>query len=251
MTIDSKLLSEVAHSQPYPLLFTTISGSHLYGFPSPDSDFDLRGIHILPTTEVVGLYLAKETIESSEMKAGLQIDLVTHDLKKFFTLLLKRNGYVLEQLYSPLIVQTTPEHKQLKAIAVNCITRNHYYHYLGFAKNQWRLFIKTDLYYVKPLLYIYRVLLTGIYLMKTGIVEANLESLNQEFSLPFIDDLIVQKRTCSEKSILAKTNVEHHEREYKKLQLELETAFINSHLPDYPSAKLELNHLLIHIRQKR
>jgi len=24
-------------------LFATISGAHLYGFPSPDSDYDLRG----------------------------------------------------------------------------------------------------------------------------------------------------------------------------------------------------------------
>ena len=32
----------------YPLVFATISGAHLYGFPSADSDFDLRGVHPLP-----------------------------------------------------------------------------------------------------------------------------------------------------------------------------------------------------------
>ena len=249
MTIDWKLLSKTAHFQPYPLLFTTISGAHLYGFPSPDSDFDLRGIHILPLAEVIGLYSAKETIESSKIEAGLQIDLVTHDLKKFFLLLLKRNGYVLEQLYSPLVVKTTPEHEQLKAIALNCITRNHYYHYLGFAKNQWRLFTKTEVYYIKPLLYIYRVLLTGIYLMNTGIVEANLVNLNREFNLPFIDNLIAQKRANSEKSILTKTNFKYHKREDQRLQSEMETAFINSCLPDLPSAESELNSLLVNIRQ--
>jgi uncharacterized protein len=36
---------ELADGQPYPLLFVTISGVHLYGFPSPDSDYDLRGVH--------------------------------------------------------------------------------------------------------------------------------------------------------------------------------------------------------------
>jgi len=35
-------------AQPQPLLFATISGAHLYGFPPPDSDFDLRGAHVLP-----------------------------------------------------------------------------------------------------------------------------------------------------------------------------------------------------------
>ncbi len=37
-------------------------------------------------------------------------------LRKFFNLLLKKNGYVLEQLVSPLVVKTTPEHEELKAI---------------------------------------------------------------------------------------------------------------------------------------
>ena len=47
MTIDPRLHRIVA-AHPYPLLFATISGAHLYGFPSPDSDFDLRGAHVLP-----------------------------------------------------------------------------------------------------------------------------------------------------------------------------------------------------------
>jgi len=46
----------------------------------------------------------------------LEMDIVSHDVKKFFGLLLKKNGYVLEQLYSPLVVHTTPEHAELKAI---------------------------------------------------------------------------------------------------------------------------------------
>lgn len=251
MKNEQQLLSAIANSQPEPLLFATISGAHLYGFPSPDSDFDLRGVHILPIAKVISLYPARETIEMSEIKAGLQIDLVTHDIKKFFTLLLKRNGYVLEQLYSPLIVKTTPEHEQLKAIATNCITRNHYYHYLGFAKNQWQLFTKSNQYYVKPLLYIYRVLLTGIYLMKTGIVEANLVNLNLEFKLSYIQDLIAYKRTESEKNILKETNLAYHKQEYKRLQNELEIAFQDSHLPELPSAKSELNDLLLHVRQNQ
>src|SRR5205809_1636600 len=101
MTIDSRLHRIVA-AQPYPLLFVTISGAHLYGFPSPDSDYDLRGVHLLPPTDLLGLYAPKDTIESSRDADGLELDLVTHDAGKFFGLLLKKNGYVLEQLYSPL-----------------------------------------------------------------------------------------------------------------------------------------------------
>ncbi len=114
--VDERLRQEVAR-HPYPLVFATISGAHLYGFPSPDSDYDLRGCHVLPAREVVGLDVGPETIESSKDEDGLELDLVTHDARKFFGLMLRKNGYVLEQLYSPLVVHTTPEHEELKAIA--------------------------------------------------------------------------------------------------------------------------------------
>ena len=90
---DPRLHNLVA-AQPYPLLFATVSGAHLYGFPSPDSDYDLRGVHVLPPREVMGLDLRHETVERSTIDAGLELDLVTHDARKFFLLLLRKNGYV-------------------------------------------------------------------------------------------------------------------------------------------------------------
>src|SRR5215211_3297019 len=126
------LLQKQVKEHPYPLLFAAISGAHLYGFPSPDSDYDLRGVHILPACEVVGLDDGQETVEMSQVREGLELDLVTHDARKFLLLLLKKNGYVLEQLYSPLVLHTTPEHEELKAIARHCIRRHHSHHYLGF-----------------------------------------------------------------------------------------------------------------------
>ncbi|MEQ8754643.1 MAG: nucleotidyltransferase domain-containing protein [Coleofasciculus sp. G1-WW12-02] len=245
--IQTRLLPAIA-AQPYPLLFVTISGAHLYGFHSPDSDYDLRGSHILPIQEVVGLETGRETIELSEIKDGLELDIVTHDIKKFFSLLLKKNGYVLEQLYSPLIVHTTPDHEELRAIAKGCITRHHSHHYLGFARTQWRLFEKECPRRVKPLLYVYRVLLTGIYLMKTGEVEANLLRLNQEFRLSYISDLIAQKLAGVEQSKIKDTDIEFHREEYKRLYEELEQVSQSSLLPAAPSAKDALNDMLVRLR---
>lgn len=241
-------LSEIAKNQPYPLLFATVSGAHLYGFPSPDSDYDLRGVHILPVKEVVGLDIGRETIEVAEFQRNLELDLVTHDVKKFFVMLLKKNGYVLEQLYSPLIVHTTPEHEELKAIARQCITRHHIHHYLGFAQTQWQLFSKQNPPKVKPLLYIYRVLLTGIYLMQTGELETNLLELNKIFNLPYLPDLIACKLAGVEKTVLTNISFLFHQQEYERLCIELKEASQNSKLPEIPSCKSELNDLLIRIR---
>jgi uncharacterized protein len=249
MNIDPPLHHIVA-AQPYPLLFATISGAHLYGFPSPDSDFDLRGAHILPLEQIVGLTISHETVEDSRVIEGLEMDIVTHDVKKFFGLLLKKNGYVLEQLYSPLIVQTTPEHSELKSIARNLITRHHSHHYLGFADTQWKLFEKENPRRVKPLLYVFRVLLTGIHLMRTGEINANLVELNETFRLAYIPDLIARKTGGPEQSTLADADFTRLESEYKRLIGQLESEAATSRLPEgpLPEARAALDALLKRIR---
>lgn len=257
MSADSRLQRIVA-AQPYPLLFATISGAHLYGFPSPDSDYDLRGAHILPIEGVVGLEVKDETVEDSRVIEGLEMDIVSHDIRKFFQLLLKKNGYVLEQLFSPLIVQTSPEHGELKTLCSSCkggqgvVTKQHAHHYFGFAETQWKLFLKESPRRVKPLLYVYRVLLTGIWLMRTGEIEANLVKLNQSFGLPYIPELVERKLSGPEQSKLDDADVTFHESEYNRLRGELQAAHEASQLPEVPSneTRKALNDLLIRLRLK-
>jgi len=198
--------------------------------------------------EVVGLDVGRETIESSKDEDGLELDLVTHDARKFFGLLLKKNGYVLEQVYSPLVVRTTPEHEELKTIARGCITRHHSHHYFGFAETQWKLFEKEEPRRVKPLLYVYRVLLTGIHLMRTGEVEANLVRLNEQARLSHVADLIARKLAGPEKSALEEADVAFHRSEFERLRAELEVAHRASVLPELPSARPALNDLLVRLR---
>jgi predicted nucleotidyltransferase len=244
-------IDAIIGEQPYPLIFVTISGAHLYGFPSPDSDYDLRGVHLLPAREVIGIREPRETIEFSGVREGLELDLVTHDLKKFMLLMLRKNGYVLEQLFSPLVLRTSAAHAALKEIAPRCITKHHAHHYFGFAQTQWKLFEKESPRRVKPLLYVYRVLLTWIHLMNTGQVEANLRTLNTTAKLPYIDDLVARKLAGPERSVLADADMAFHESEYQRLRNELESAYASSFLPENASAKDELDALLVSLRLER
>lgn len=246
--IDFALLKAEVAAHPYPLMFATVSGAHLYGFPSHDSDYDLRGVHILPPKEAMSLLPKRETLQVEGTRGDIEMDLVTHDILKFFSMLLKRNGYVLEQLYSPLIVQSTPAHEELKEIARGCVTRHHAHHYLGFAATQWDMFQKEDPPRVKPLLYVYRVLLTGIRLMQTGRIEANLLTLNEEFRLPYIQDLVARKVHGVEKGTLEIPEVDFHRAEYEQLVSRLESEGAQSSLPDAPNCLEELNDLLIRVR---
>lgn len=241
-------LPVIAAEHPYPLLFATVSGAHLYGFPSPDSDWDLRGVHVLPLREVAGLDRGRETIELLGDTQGLDLDLVTHEAEKFFSLMLRPNGYVLEQLHSPLVVVTTPEHVELREIAHSCVTRHHVHHYRGFARNQRRLLSKDDPPRVKPLLYVYRVLLTGIHLMRTGAIEANLVRLNEEFGLPYIAELVARKTGGAEQATLAAEELAFHDGEFDRLTTLLDAAGASTRLPEAPSGRAALHDLLLRLR---
>jgi len=243
------LLNDVCDEHPRRLLFATVSGAHLYGFPSPDSDFDLRGVHLATPEEFLGLREFEETLDRTFMRQGKEIDLVTHDARKFFRLMLKRNGYVLEKLLSPLTVRTGPLHEELIALGKGCITRHHVHHYLGFAHNQWKLFRKEQPPRVKPLLYTYRVLLTGIHLMRTGVLNANIVELNSEFGLDFLPDLIDAKIGGVEKQRLPEADMDFYQQAFERLVSQLSDAGETSSLPDVPAAQAGLNDLLIRLRR--
>jgi len=245
-----KRLQTVADGHPFPLLFATISGAHLYGFASADSDYDLRGCHVLPPDRVMGLDPGPWTVQVDRKEDdGFELDLVTHDALKFFNLMLKKNGYVLEQLHSPLVVRSSPEHEELKAIARGCVTRFHNHHYLGFAATQWRLFDKERPRRVKPLLYVYRVLLTGLHLMRTGETEADLRRLNETARLPHVDELIARKVAGRERETIDDADAGFHRREYERLRAELEAVGPSSRLPERPTARAALDDLLLRLRR--
>ena len=175
------------------LLFVTVSGAHLYGFPSTDSDVDLRGSFAAPLADVLGLDAPRETLETEGVVGGVEIELVGHEIAKYLRLLVKPNGYVLEQIVSPLVVRTLPVHEELAALARAGLSKKLYHHYAGFARGEWRDYQKVGVgKTVKRLLYLHRVLMTGIVLLTEGVVEANLHRLNERFGLD-LDPLLAMK----------------------------------------------------------
>lgn len=244
-------LRGIADAQPYPLVFATVSGAHLYGFPSRDSDVDLRGVHLLPAREVVGLRQGPETLDRTWVQDGAEVDLVTHDAAKFFRLLLRRNGYVLEQLLSPLVVHRTAAHAELIALAPACLTRHHAHHYLGFARTQWGLFERTG--ELKPLLYTVRVLLTGIHLLRTGEVVADLPTLAARLdeAPPYLGELVAAKASGEHRAMSTVPGAPtpaHLAADVERLVGHLETARDASALPERPSAEAALHDLLLRLR---
>ena len=210
-------------------LFVTVSGAHIYGFPSPDSDVDLRGCHRLPLKQVVGLQLPNETIDVSTINDGTEVDIVSHEVGKYFRLLVKNNGYVLEQIFSPLVVSGQEFLDVLKPIAGRCITRHHYHHYRGFYAGRRKLLEKESFKKAKSLLYAYRVLMTGIHLMNSGRIETDVRVLHSDLGLDFIPELIAAK--LEEKIELPNLDWDFHRDQLERLEQKLGEAFEASSLP--------------------
>ncbi|MGV9314871.1 nucleotidyltransferase domain-containing protein [Streptomyces sp. NPDC003691] len=246
MDLEQFDLAPVVADQPDPLLFATVSGAHLYGFPSRDSDVDLRGVHLLPVAELIGLGEPDETRTRMWVRDGVELDLVTHDLLKFVRLMLRPNGYVLEQLLSPLVVGTSAVHAELTALAPGVLTGRHAHHYRGFAKTQWGLWEKTG--ELKPLLYTFRALLTGIHLMRSGRVLANLPELLAEVPAPaFLPELIAAKAEA-EHGTGTGLVPDSAAADIAALHAVLDAAQAGTHLPEAPSARDALADLVVRVR---
>ncbi len=248
MDLDLASLLIVAQSGPCPL-FATVSGAHLYGFPSPDSDVDLRGALVLPVREVIRLGEPAETLTVTRTVAGLEVDWVAHDVRKFARMMTQRNGYVLEQLYSPLVVVGGSWLAELRAIGRGCMTRHLYYHYRGFAQTQLKLLAGPEPT-VKELLYAYRVLLTGIHVLRTGVVEANLRALTERYPQPGIAELIERKCAGAEHGLLQPDELAAHLIELDRLADQLAAAFAVSALPERPTTWEALDDFVVRARME-
>jgi uncharacterized protein len=90
--------------------------------------------------------------------------------------------------------------------------------------------------------------LTGVHLMRTGMVEANLALLNQDFRRAYLDDLIACKRSGAERGTLVDANMDFYTAEYGRLRQALHDAAQASALPETASCKPALDDLLARIR---
>lgn len=236
---------------PGRIVFASLSGSHMFGFPSADSDFDVRGCWLTETRLLHGLRFPPETFESStnvpKRSDDGGLDLVLHEARKFFNLVL-RNGNAIEQVHSPFVVESSPEHAELRDISLRCICRHHVSHYLGFADQQRLIFERRKALEVKPLLYALRILMTGRHLLTTGTVESNIRVLNEEMRLPFIDELIQRKLDGGERAVLTENHLAFYGAQIEELRASLERLARDRKLPDEAPARAELEDLLVRMR---
>ena len=79
LDVDLAAMRRLVEGLDYRPLFVTVSGAHLYGFPSADSDVDLRGCHLLPLRDIVGIDVPPLTQEHKTVDGGTEAVLRADD----------------------------------------------------------------------------------------------------------------------------------------------------------------------------
>lgn len=220
-----------AHPPPGEVLHVGLVGAHAYGFPSEDSDLDLKGMHLAPTASLLGLSAPPETHDVLTVWDGVELDLTTHEVGKALALLLRGNGNVLERLMSPLQVHETEDLAALRRLARASASKHFFDHYRGYFGGMCREHAREPR--VKSLLYAYRVALTGIHLLDTGEIEKDVAVTAQEHGFD-VAELVARKRAGAEKGGLPAALDAEHRAAWPILEARLAAARDRSALPDEP-----------------
>jgi predicted nucleotidyltransferase len=231
-----KLIEGVLSMSAFPVLYASVVGSHLYGYATPASDYDIHGCYALPLETQLGF----STWKQSQVDKTPQMDISLHDIKKCVVLLSKGNARFLEALYSPLVLCTSPVKDALLDLAPACLSKQCANFYWGMARNQEQVSSS-----VKKLLHRYRCLCMGLHLMRTGAFLFHLPTLAREYRATQVEALIV--RVQQGEPDVTEEEQQRHERVLHYLYERLGQEREQSSLPDEvsPQTIVRLEQLLI------
>lgn len=137
-----------------------LSGAHAYGFPSPDSDLDLKCVHIAPTDQLVGLDVPSDPPDRIEIVEGVELDYGSNELAPVLRGVLKGNGNFIERLLGDLALGgDLALLAEARTVIKPLLSRRVGKHYGGFATSQLRAF--DDKPSAKRALYVLRTAATG------------------------------------------------------------------------------------------
>lgn len=176
-----------------------LSGAHAYGFPSPDSDLDLKCVHVAPTRELVGLTTIEEPPDRIDIVDGVELDYGSNELAPVLRGAIKGNGNYLERILGELALGGDMTLlAQARDVVRPLLSRRVAKHYGGFAVSQLRAF--DDKPTAKRALYVLRTAATGRCLMARGELVTDVAKLG-DFVPAEIGELLAIKRQAEKREL--------------------------------------------------
>jgi predicted nucleotidyltransferase len=240
-------------------VYITVSGSHLYGFPSKDSDIDIRCCHIEDTKSFFHLSAPSDIIQwKSEIK-GVEIEFESMEILKTIGLAMGNNSNILEHIFSKNLLTTEPrEFLSLKKLAKESISKVVYNPYNGMAEFNYRKFIESmnptyDDKLVKKYLYVMRAYLVGTHALLTGEIEPNIRfHLKKEWGYDSAEDKklvreLIDKKEDAEYQVAALDHKQCREA-IARMKASMMIAKMESKLPEKPANREAWDDFLLNVR---
>ncbi|MBD3107493.1 nucleotidyltransferase domain-containing protein [Bacillus sp. AGMB 02131] len=222
-----KTLKQIELDYDVKVLYACESGSRAWGFPSKDSDYDVRFIYVHKpeyylSIDPVGIGKKKDVIE---LPINDLLDVTGWELTKALKLFRKSNPPLLEWMNSGIVYYrafTTIE--RMKQLSQSLFTPNScLYHYLNMANNNFREYLKSDTVRIKKYFYVLRPVLAARW------IEAYNEFPPMVFQT-LVEKLIPDGELKTEINILLERKIRGDELDME-LRIDVIHSFIETELP--------------------
>jgi uncharacterized protein len=205
-TIRSEL-QQLASREQIKILYACESGSRAWGFPSPDSDYDVRFIYLRPLAWYLSIDDRPDTID---LPINSLLDINGWDLHKALKLFKGSNSVIYEWLQSPIIYQDNHHLvTELLKLATHYYSgRAGIYHYLNMTTSCYREHLQLDPVKLKKYFYALRPILAAKWIVThqtfPPMVFSKLLELisNRQDILVEIDRLLAIKATANEATMI-------------------------------------------------
>jgi predicted nucleotidyltransferase len=197
--VAERVLAEEGRARRH--LVVHLSGAHAYGFPSPDSDLDLKAIHVERTELLLGLSPPAATRNRMEVIEGVEIDYTSNELGMAVRGLLRGDGNMLERVCARAPLRRSHWLPELAALARQNLSRKVHHHYRGFAWSQRKAVVEAEAPTAKKVLYVLRTALTGVHLLRTGECEPDLRMLYGPYGFDLVPELVAEKQAAERKAL--------------------------------------------------
>ncbi len=162
-------LERIAATEQIKILYACESGSRAWGFPSPDSDYDVRFIYLHPLDWYLSIDRRRDTIE---LPINSILDINGWDLYKVLKLFQGSNSVVYEWLQSPIVYYSSPDlARELLGLADRYYScKAGIYHYLNMVIGCERDHLRSPQVRLKKYFYALRPILAAMWIIKYRVV---------------------------------------------------------------------------------
>jgi predicted nucleotidyltransferase len=170
------ILNTIALKHDIKILYACETGSRAWGFPSPDSDYDVRFIYMHHPEWYLSLNAQKDSIEYMDA----EWDITGWDLRKALLLMKRSNAALIERFQSPIVYHDEAGFRTaFSAIVQECYNPTAvFYHYYSLCNNFFGEMKEAPEVRLKSLMYILRSILCCLWAVKdNGLLPMEIKTL--------------------------------------------------------------------------